>query len=123
MDSQMNSFETKDDFLKEHYELYKNELKNFTYITHSNLETMKKGGIIKYIDLNGKLLYGGFLINSLNNDLYTTMKFLLKVSNNYYTISYSKNYIFYSDPVKKPKKPKPSIKVVFTELLDELKKI
>jgi hypothetical protein len=118
-----NSIETDDDFLKEHYELYKNELKNFTYITHINLHIMKKGGIVKYIDLNGKLLYGGFLINSLNNDLYTTMKLLLKVSNNYYTISYSKNYIFYSDPVKKPKKPKPSIKVVFTELLDELKKI
>ena len=115
-----NSIETDDDFLKEHYELYKNELKNFTYITHINLHIMKKGGIIKYIDLNGKLLYGGFLINSLNNDLYTTMKLLLKVSNNYYTISYSKNYIFYLDPPKKPKKPKPSIKVVFTELLDEL---
>jgi hypothetical protein len=123
MDSQINILETKDDFLKEHYELYKKELQNFTYITHSNLEMMKKGGTIKYIDLNGKLLYGGFLINSLNNELYTTMKLLLKVSNNYYTISYSKNYIFYSDPIKKPRKPKPSIKVVFTELLDELNKI
>jgi len=119
----MNILESKDDFLIEHYELYKKELENFTYITHSNIDIMKKGGTVKYIDLNGKLLYGGFLINSLNNDLYTTMKLLLKVSNNYYTISYCKNYIFYSDPIKKPKKPKPSIKVVFTELLDELKNI
>ena len=123
MDTQKYILESKDDYLIEHYELYKKDLQNFTYITHSNLDILKKGGIIKYIDLNGKLLYGGFLINSLNNDLYTTMKFLLKVSNNYYTISYSKNYIFYSDPIKKPKKDKLSIKVVFTELLDELSKM
>ena len=123
METQKYILESKDDYLIEHYELYKKDLQNFTYITHSNLDILKKGGIIKYIDLNGKLLYGGFLINSLNNDLYTTMKFLLKVSNNYYTISYSKNYIFYSDPIKKPKKDKLSIKVVFTELLDELKKM
>jgi len=123
METQKYILESKDDYLIEHYELYKKDLQNFTYITHSNLDILKKGGIIKYIDLNGKLLYGGFLINSLNNDLYTTMKFLLKVSNNYYTISYSKNYIFYSDPIKKPKKDKLSIKVVFTELLDELSKM
>lgn len=120
METQKNILESKDDYLIEHYELYKKDLQNFTYITHSNLDILKKGGIIKYIDLNGRLLYGGFLINSLNNDLYTTMKLLLKVSNTYYTIFYSKNYIFYSDPPKKPKKNKISIKVVFTELLDEL---
>ena len=115
-----------DDFLKKHVQKYEKELKDFTYIHHDNLDILKKGGTIKYINLNGELKYGGFLINTVNSDLYTTLQFLLKCSNVFYTISYSSNYIFYCDPIKKPKKPKPDDKkVIFKEMLvvlDKMKK-
>ena len=103
-----------DTFITEQYNIYKSDLIDFKYITHANLYIIKPGGIIKYVNLNGELKYGGIVIKILDDDKYTTLKFLLKLRDNYYTIYYSKNYIFYTDPIKKSKKK--TLKDLLTEL-------
>jgi hypothetical protein len=105
-----------DNFLTEYYNIHKDKLENYIYINHDNLDIIKTGGKIKYIDLNGNLKYGGILIKNINTELYTTYQFLLKNSNKFYALSYSKNYIFYEFPIEKKKK-----RDIFAELLTELK--
>jgi len=107
-----------DEFLEEHYKKYKDKLENYTYINHDNLHLLKLGGKIKYIDLNGNLKYGGILIKIVGEDMYTRLKFILKNLDNYVSVSYSNNYIFFEP---KPKKEK-QIRSVFTELLNEFTK-
>ena len=104
-----------DSFVKECYDNNKDQLINYTYITHDNIYLLKPGGTIKYFNLNGELKYGGILIKMLDNDMYTTLKFLLKYQKTYYTLYYSKNYIFYEQPKKKKNK-----KVILTEILKVL---
>lgn len=93
-----------DDFVLECYNNNKSELDGFTYINHDNLYLIKIGGIIKYFNLNGELKYGGIVIKILDTDRYTTLKFLLRVGKNYYSLSYTKNYIFYTPPIRNKKK-------------------
>lgn len=107
-----------DDYLTEQYNIHKDKLDNYIYINHDNLHILKSGGKIKYIDLDGNLKYGGILIKMIDTDMYTTLKFLLKIQMTFYTISYSKNYIFYEHPPEKKK----NIRKVFTELLTEFSK-
>jgi hypothetical protein len=101
-------------FIKEYYDKYKDKLDGYTYITHENLYIMKPGGLIKFINLNGELKGGGILLQLLNTSKYTTLKFLMKISpEKIYSLSYSKNYIFYSPQVKD--RLKKQLKVILVE--------
>jgi hypothetical protein len=103
-----------DNFITEQYNFHKSKLDGFTYINHDNLYLIKTGGTIKYINLNGDLMYGGIIIKILDTDKYTTLNFLLKIGNDFRKLSYTKNYIFYSEPIKNKKKK------ILKELLTEL---
>jgi hypothetical protein len=107
-----------DEFLTEHYAIHKDKLENYVYINNDNLDILKTGGKIKYIDLNGNLQYGGILIKIIDMHMLTTLKFLLKSSNYFYTLLYSKYYIFF-EPVVKKKELK---RKIFSELLTEFNK-
>ena len=107
-----------DEYLTEQFNIYKDKLENYIYINHDNLHILKSGGKIKYIDLNGNLKYGGILIKMVDTDMYTTLKFLLKIQSIFYTISYTKNYIFF-EPPEESKKNK---RKMYTELLTEFSK-
>ena len=104
-----------DSFLKESYNKYKKDLDGFIYITNENLNIIENGGIIKYIDLNGNLKYGGVLIKILDNDLNTTRKFLLKTGSSFYTLYHHKLYFFFKPVVKNTKRN------ILLTILSELK--
>ena len=107
-----------DEYLTEQFNIYKDKLENYIYINHDNLHILKSSGKIKYIDLDGNLKYGGILIKMVDTDMYTTLKFLLKIQTTFYTLSYSKNYIFFEPPAESKKNKRK----VFTELLTEFSK-
>ena len=65
--------------------------------------------------LDKELEHIGKQIKMLDNDMYTTLKFLLKYQKTYYTLYYSKNYIFYEEPKRKKNK-----KEILTEILKVL---
>ena len=50
--------------------------------------------------------------------MYTTLKFLLKIQSTFYTIFYTKNYIFFEPPPESKKNKRK----IFTELLTEFSK-
>ncbi len=101
-----------DTFLQQAYNTHKDQLDKFIYIHNDNINDLKNGSIIKYIDLNGNLKYGGILIKILDNELNTTRKFLLKSGETYYTLYHHKLYFFY--------KPKQNKRDIFKALLTEL---
>ena len=112
-----------DSFVSELYNSRKDQLEGYTFIDKEHLdeEFLKPGGKIKYFDLYGRLIYGGILIKILDHEMYTTLKFLLKNGQTFYTIYYSKFYIFYNPPPP-PKPKKDKLRDCFTELLGTLDK-
>lgn len=84
--------------LKNKYDI---ELNDYFYIDESNINEMKIGGYVRYIDMNEELKWGGILINIKKKKL-TKMKLVLKNStNNYWNIKYKNFYIFYKNNVSR----------------------
>jgi ligand-binding sensor domain-containing protein len=92
-----------DDF----YVLYKNELEDYKHVkTIDDLYNLKSAGYIRYIDLDGKLKYGGILLKVFKSDneieFYNKNLILIQNTNNKkWTISWENNYIFYKKQTKK----------------------
>jgi len=107
-------------FIEEHYNLYKDQLKGYTYITHSTLPFVKPGGHIMLINLKGQLRKGGVLLDILNTRRYTTTRFLMETPTKRYSISYTNNYIFYSETPHPPPLTKKSLRKQIEMLLTEL---
>ena len=81
--------------LKEIKKKYKNELINYNYI--DNLENLKVGNYIKYINLEINKIVYGILINITNYDYNNGIRFItLKhtKNNNIWNLKPSKYYIF-----------------------------
>ena len=75
---------------------YSKQLNDYYYIDN-DVDKLKKGGYIKYINLNNDLNYGGILINIDNLNNLSKMKLILKnnYTNKIYKINFLNNYIFY----------------------------
>jgi len=85
--------------LKNKYDI---ELNEYFYIDESNINEMKIGGYVRYINMNEELKWGGILINIKNKNKLTKMKLVLKNStNNYWNIKYKNFYIFYKNNVSR----------------------
>lgn len=85
--------------LKNKYDI---ELNEYFYIDESNINEMKIGGYVRYINMNEELKWGGILINIKNKKKLTKMKLVLKNStNNYWNIKYKNFYIFYKNNVSR----------------------
>ena len=85
-----------DDNINELYRKYSKQLNNYSYIDN-DIYNLKKGGYIKYININNELKYGGILINIENKNNLSKMKLVIKndYSKNIYKINFLNNYIFY----------------------------
>ncbi len=72
---------------------YSNHLEKYNYIIKDELDDLKIGGYIKYIDVNNNLIWGGALIKIDANLIY------MKKNNNIIKINKFKNIIFYKNHV------------------------
>jgi hypothetical protein len=78
------------------FKKYKDALEDFIYISPNNLKKIKLGGTLRYINKNGNIRYGGLLVGFQGDELYETLKFIIrKVTGQFMQISFEKNYIFF----------------------------
>jgi len=98
----INSIQTQDNFEKNrtktinnYYDIYKEELEEYEFIENlSKFNSLKKGGYIRYINLNEELKWGGILLKKYKFDDMNMMLLCNSNSKNF-SISFEKNYIFY----------------------------
>ena len=89
-----------DDEINNLFNKYSNLLKNYIYI--ENLEELKLGGYIRYINIKKEIKYGGILVAINKKDDLINCKLVLKNFNNqYWKISFINNYIFYRTHITK----------------------
>jgi len=92
---------------------YKKELEDFKYVKKITDLYGKQKLYIRYIGINGRLYWGGFLfkINKVNNKY-----FILLINKNKkpWSIDFDTHYIFYNAIVKDDK-----LRDIFTAFLDE----
>jgi glutaredoxin-related protein len=95
---------------------YGDKLKGFLYIPDKNsfFFNVKKGGYIKYVNLNNILKSGGILINvdQLENDTILTVKY---GQNNFLKISFNKNHIYYKNHTTSSDK----LKALFMDMVNK----
>ena len=81
--------------VKSFFKEYSEELEDYNYI--SNIEEynkIKKGGYVRYFNLNDEIKWGGILIKKTkNNDM--DLMVLCNSTCNRFVVSFQKNYIFY----------------------------
>ena len=99
-------------FLKEKY---KKELENFKYIKKITDIYGKQKIYIRYIGINGRLYWGGFLfkINKINN------KFIILLINKDkkpWSVDFDTHYVFYNSIIRDD-----NLRDIFTEFLDKYK--
>ena len=85
-----------DENINKLFRKYSEKLENYYYIDN-DIDKLKKGGYIKYINLNNKLNYGGILINIENLNNISEMNLVIKnnYTNKIFKINFLNNYIFY----------------------------
>jgi hypothetical protein len=74
-------------------EKYNNQLEKYNYIIKDEIDNLKLGGYIKYINLNDELIWGGALFKIDRNNIY------MKKNNNIIKINKFKNIIFYKNHI------------------------
>lgn len=70
------------------------ELEKYNYIAASDLNKMKLGGYVRYINFNNEIRWGGILIKIYTVDDLNYMT-LLSSSMKRFNICFERNYIFY----------------------------
>jgi hypothetical protein len=82
-------------YLKKIKEKYKNELKNFEYADNINDIIQNKNIFIRYINVKGKLYYGGIYYKTINKN----NKFYILLINKFkkiWEIAFDDHFIFYT---------------------------
>ena len=86
--------EDNDNIINEIFNMYSSLLNKYEYI--DDLNNLKLGGYIRYINLNKEFRFGGILLKIKNKDDILNTKLLLKnTTNNLWEISFINNFIFY----------------------------
>ena len=95
-------------------EKYKKELENFTYVKKITDIYEKQKIYIRYIGINGKLYWGGFLykIDKINNKYFIV---LINKNKKPWTINFDTNYVFYNSIITTRNE---SLRNVFIKFLD-----
>lgn len=114
IDDIINSIKTQDDYdkeinlkIEELTNKFSKELENYKFVSSlDELQNLKSGGYIRYVNFNDELKFGGILLKvfkSENNDDFNNKNLLIlqNSENNKWTISWEKNYIFYKKQTKK----------------------
>ena len=100
----LNQFESQNEFelkqkekIDKFYSDYKDELEDYEYISDLNkYNKLKKGGYIRYFNLNNELRWGGILIKKVKNK-HLDLMVLCNSTSNRFIVSFQKNYIFYKN--------------------------
>lgn len=80
-------------YLKNKFEI---ELKYYTYVKPSNISIIKPGGYLRCIDIDENLKWGGTVMKLIDERNLNKFKIqLMNTSNKFWTIKYSKYYVFY----------------------------
>ncbi len=74
-------------------EKYNDQLEKYNYIMINEIDGLKSGGYIKYINLNDELIWGGALCKINRNNIY------MKKNNEIIKINKFKNIIFYKNHI------------------------
>ena len=75
---------------------YEKELEEYTYIDYDDfLLKARKGGYIRYFDLNLNLKWGGILIKIENIETREPILYLMNTTKKIWKINFAKNYVFY----------------------------
>jgi hypothetical protein len=75
---------------------YSEELKEYTFVDYDDfLLNVRKGGYIRYVNLNGELRWGGILIKVDNLETRDPLLNLMNTNKRIWQVKFSKNYIFY----------------------------
>lgn len=94
-----NNIESHYEYLFNKYEI---ELDGYYIINSKNLNKMKVGGYIRYVNINDELKWGGILVKVINQNKITRMKLCMKnTNNNYWNVKFKNNYIFYKNNISK----------------------
>lgn len=94
----LNTIETidLDSKVKHLKKIYKNDLKDFRYVSDADIFLKIKKIYIKYIDFNDNIFYGGFFYKAekKNNSI---IIFLVNKDKKVWSIDFNKYYIFIND--------------------------
>jgi len=75
---------------------YEKELEEYTYIDYDDfLLKARKGGYIRYFDLNFNLKWGGILIKIENIETREPILYLMNSTKKIWKINFAKKYVFY----------------------------
>jgi len=122
IDDFLKQLETQDEYesqLKKQIELfykeYSEELEDYQYIKSINeFNNIKKGGYVRYFNLNNEIKWGGILIKKIkNNDM--DLMVLCNSNCNRFIVSFQKNHIFY----KKHQTSADKTRKIFLSALDK----
>lgn len=76
-------------------EKYKTELDKYSIIEKKDINKLKIGGYVRYINLNNELKWGGILIKKIKENNFNFL--ILKTNINIIKICFEKNIIFYQN--------------------------
>lgn len=76
-------------------EKYKTELDKYSIIEKKDINKMKIGGYVRYINLDNELKWGGILIKKIKENNFNFL--ILKTNINIIKICFEKNIIFYQN--------------------------
>lgn len=100
----LNQIETQEEYeykikkkVEKFYKDYPNELDDYKYISNiKEYNKIKKGGYIRYFNLNDELKFGGILIKKIKQKDIDLMV-LCNTTKDRFVVSFNKNYIFYKE--------------------------
>jgi len=112
-------------------EPYNTELDNYTYMPYNLWDKVPIGSIIKYIDRDFNIKYGGFLIKCIDNARVEKQIYVLKSGERIFNFKPFFYYVFYKKEenytneqkviiLSKKSRKKPTKQQLFTKLLSSL---
>jgi len=107
--------------VKELFKKYSNELEDFIYIDSKSLTKLKFGGIIRYVNSELEIRFGGVFLAYKNDESIDRLIFILKQRGNiYYNVRFCKHFIFFREQRTKNYYKKQMF-INFSETLENLK--
>jgi hypothetical protein len=79
-----------------YFNIYNEELKDFTYIDNSDIFFIKKKIYVRYISFNNKINYGGFFVKAEKTSK-DVIIYLINKDKKIWSINFNNNFIFIND--------------------------
>jgi hypothetical protein len=79
-----------------YFNIYNEELKDFTYVDNSDIFFIKKKMYVRYISFNNKINYGGFFVKAEKTSK-DVIIYLINKDKKIWSINFNNNFIFIND--------------------------